>query len=70
MTEMLLAQIGRKPLSDKAIEREGYALASGFALGLVNLGVGKEMQGLCDLQLDDRLIRFVEGGKTNDQNYT
>ena len=43
MTEMLLAQIGRKPLSDKAIEREGYALASGIALGLVNLGIGNKM---------------------------
>jgi len=34
---MLLSQIGRKPTSDKIIEREGYALASGIALGLVNL---------------------------------
>ena len=66
MTEMLLAQIGRKPLSDKAIEREGYALASGIALGLVNLGVGSEMQGLRDLKLDERLIRYVEGGKIID----
>ncbi len=63
MTEMLLAQIGRKPLSDKAIEREGYALASGFAIGMVNLGVGKEMQGMGDLNLDERLVRYVEGGK-------
>ena len=66
MTEMLLAQIGRKPLSDKAIEREGYALASGIALGLVNLGIGSEMQGISDLKLNERLIRFVEGGKTID----
>ncbi|CDW78298.1 UNKNOWN [Stylonychia lemnae] len=66
MTEMLLAQIGRKPLSDKAIEREGYALASGIALGLVNLGVGNQMQGLSDLKLDERLIRYVEGGKIID----
>ena len=51
MTEMLLAQIGRRPLSDKAIEREGYALASGIALGLVNLGVGSEMQGISDLKI-------------------
>lgn len=68
MTEMLLAQIGRKPLSDKAIEREGYALASGIALGLVNLGLGSKMQhgGLADLRLDERLIRYVEGGKVMD----
>jgi anaphase-promoting complex subunit 1 len=66
MTEMLLAQIGRKPLSDKAIEREGYALASGIALGFVNLGIGSKMQGLSDLKLDERLIRYVEGGKIID----
>ena len=40
ISEMLLAQITRKPTSDKMIEREGYALASGIALGLVNLGSG------------------------------
>ena len=37
ISEMLIAQIARKPTSDKMIEREGYALASGIALGLVNL---------------------------------
>mmetsp|Transcript_42600 Transcript_42600/g.40868 ORF Transcript_42600/g.40868 Transcript_42600/m.40868 type:complete len:173 (+) Transcript_42600:1014-1532(+) len=66
MTEMLLAQIGRKPLSDKSIEREGYALASGVALGLVNLGIGSQMQGISDLNLNERLIRFVEGGRMID----
>jgi len=39
-TEMTLAQIGRKPVSDKCLDREGYSLAAGFALGLVNLGKG------------------------------
>ena len=37
ISEMLIAQIARKPTSDKMVEREGYALASGIALGLVNL---------------------------------
>ena len=40
ISEMLLSQITRKPTSDKMIEREGYALASGIALGFVNLGSG------------------------------
>lgn len=40
ITEMLLAQIGRKPINDKSIEREVYALSSGIALGMVNLGAG------------------------------
>jgi len=64
ITEMLLAQIGRKPLSDKTIEREGYALASGIALGLVNLGTGSNMEGLSDLAINERLVRFIEGGKS------
>jgi hypothetical protein len=41
-------------------------LASGIALGLVNLGIGNKMQGLIDLKLDERLIRYVEGGKIID----
>jgi len=83
ITEMLLAQIARKPTCDKMIEREGYALASGIALGFVNLASGTSVVtaasqkvpnlgpqqpssssgNLSDLQLDERLIRFVEGGK-------
>jgi len=43
ITEMLLAQIGRRPMNDKSIEREVYALSSGLALGLVNLGAGQEL---------------------------
>ena len=33
MTEMLLAEIGRKPTSDRCLDREGYSLAAGLALG-------------------------------------
>ena len=65
------------------IEREGYALASGIALGLVNLAssnkskknaesenlpsilgiqVPAQNARMQDLQLDERLIRFIEGG--------
>lgn len=42
ITEMLLSQICKKPSSDKLTEREGYALASGLALGMVNLGAGRQ----------------------------
>lgn len=36
-----------------------------MALGLVNLGAGSEKLNLQfgDLNIDERLIRFVEGGK-------
>lgn len=43
ITEMLLAQIGRKPINDKSIEREVYALSAGIALGMVNIGAGQEL---------------------------
>ena len=61
---MLLAQIGRKPINDRSIEREVYALSSGIALGMVNLGAGQELQTqLGDLNIEERLLRFIEGGK-------
>lgn len=64
ITEMLLAQIGRKPINDRSIEREVYALSSGIALGLVNLGAGQDLQTqLGDLNIEERLLRFIEGGK-------
>jgi len=39
-TEVALGLIGRKPHNDKVIDREGYSLAAGIALGLINLGKG------------------------------
>ena len=67
ITEMLLTQIGRKPINDRAVEREVYALSAGMALGLVNLGSGPRLGQLFgDLNIDERLIRFIEGGKIMD----
>lgn len=61
---MLISQIGRKPINDKSIEREVYALSSGIALGLVNLGAGNGLQAkMGDINIEDRLIRLIEGGK-------
>eukprot|EP00826_Nyctotherus_ovalis_P059223 TRINITY_DN8216_c0_g2_i1.p1 TRINITY_DN8216_c0_g2~~TRINITY_DN8216_c0_g2_i1.p1 ORF type:complete len:337 (-),score=71.87 TRINITY_DN8216_c0_g2_i1:1591-2601(-) len=66
MTEMILSQIGRKPLSDRCMDREVYALCAGFALGFVNINYAEKAIGLSDLQLDERLIRLIEGGKIMD----
>lgn len=66
MTEMTLAQIGRKPLNDKCLDRDGYSLAAGYALGLINLGKGGGGSNVKDLDLEERLVRFVEGGKPMD----
>jgi anaphase-promoting complex subunit 1 len=72
MTEFLLEEIGKRPSNDSiAIDREGYALSCGIALGMVNLakgsmssGVfnGSGWNGLADLDLGERLHRFVVGG--------
>lgn len=62
MTELLVAEIGRRP-SDRALhDREGYSLAAGFALGCVCLGLGAEAPGLADLQLHTWLLRYIHGG--------
>ena len=61
-TEILLAEIGRKPGGDNVLDREGYALAAGFALGLVTLGRGRDAWGLADLHIEDRLRHYMSGG--------
>jgi hypothetical protein len=114
MVEFLLAEIGRRPTSDRFTkDREGYSLAAGMALGLVTLArgrrsthvrtaaeekwagtasgggtqtvgsngsigswvdldattdphVGDGAPGLADLQLENRLLRYILGGKDDD----
>jgi anaphase-promoting complex subunit 1 len=63
VTEMLLSQIGKRPSNSKTNDREGYSLSAGFGLGLIHLGCGTDLHGMADLEVDERLIRFVEGGK-------
>lgn len=63
MTEMALSQIGRKPTSDKHLERDGYSLAAGIALGLINLKKTAQDPSIVDLDLETRLLRLIEGGK-------
>ena len=72
MTEFLLEELGKRPTSDSiSIDREAYTLSCGLALGMVNLakgeksfntGDGSGWSGLADLDLDERLQRFVLGG--------
>jgi anaphase-promoting complex subunit 1 len=66
MTEMTLSQIGKKPCTDKCLDREGYSLAAGWALGMICLGMKDTKESFRDLQLEERLIRFIEGGKQMD----
>ena len=63
MTEMLLAEIGHRATNDRLVDREGYSLMAGLALGLVTLGAGSSAVGLADLQIENCLRRYMEGGK-------
>ena len=60
---MTLSQIGKRPCTDKCLDREGYSLAAGWALGMICLGMGDKKESFRDLQLEQRLICFIEGGK-------
>lgn len=51
MTEMALSQIGKKPCTDKCLDREGYSLAAGWALGMICLGMKDAKENFRDLQL-------------------
>ena len=62
MTEVLLEEIVRMPNTDNWRDQEGYALAAGIGLGLVNLGRGLSTTGLSDMELEDKLCYFMNGG--------
>ncbi|CAI5939026.1 unnamed protein product [Closterium sp. NIES-64] len=51
-------EIGRKPEGEGSMEREGYSLGAGLALGLVTLGTAGRAWGLWDLRMEDRLQRY------------
>ncbi|CAM9717318.1 unnamed protein product [Ectocarpus fasciculatus] len=59
MTEFLLGEMGRAPCSDRFADREGYALACGLSLGMINLAKGASggMAGVADLKLEQQLHR-------------
>ncbi|CAL1197097.1 Anaphase-promoting complex subunit 1 family protein [Candida parapsilosis] len=67
MSEILLSQItGSVFQNDVEQVHEGYRLASGVALGFVNLGKGDDLKGLNDTHVVDRLKALATFMK-NDQ---
>jgi hypothetical protein len=62
-SQIMLKEILAKPNKEKNAERESYSLSAGFALGLINLGKGKNTHFKLDSSLDTELLRLVEGGK-------
>jgi anaphase-promoting complex subunit 1 len=79
MTEFLLNEIGKRPVSDlNVLDREAYTLSCGFALGMVNLCRGETVKsrseasgsgnaGLSDLRIDERLYRYIVGGLDDEE---
>lgn len=64
MSEILLAQI-TSTVSQNDTEQinEGYRLAAGISLGLINLGKGRDLKGLNDTRVVDRLLALATSMK-------
>lgn len=64
MSEILLAQITSSvSQNDSEQIHEGYRLAAGMALGFVNLGKGRDLKGLNDTRVVDRLLALATSMK-------
>ncbi len=68
MSEVLLSEIENNDpeegiVSDSVLRDEGYRLAAGFSLGLINLGQGKRLHGLHDVGIVERLLTIAVGTK-------
>ncbi|EDN03409.1 predicted protein [Histoplasma mississippiense (nom. inval.)] len=71
MSEVMLSEMENtdheEPSATQEILRdEGYRLASGFALGFINLGKGSDLRGLRDMHIVDRLLALAVGTKSVD----
>lgn len=68
LTEFLLNEIGKRPVADQNIDdRESYSLTCGISLGMVNLclaNIAKKSvnDGLSDLNIEERLHKYIIGG--------
>ena len=71
LTEFLLNEIGKRPTVDQNTDdRESYHLCCGISLGMVNLCLAESSEqsvndGLSDLNIEERLHRYIVGGVDN-----
>ena len=68
MSEVMLSELENNDSEEGAAEGsilrdEGYRLAAGFSLGLINLGRGKKLHGLHDMAVVERLLAIAVGTK-------
>lgn len=65
MSEIMLSEIEHieDEEEEEPLRSECYRLAAGFALGFINLGKGKDLKGLHDMRLTDKLITHATATK-------
>lgn len=71
MSEVMLSEIENTEEEDDSaaqpqLRYEGYRLATGFALGFVNLAKGRDLRGLQDMRIVERLLALAVGAKDVD----
>ncbi|RAR10569.1 negative regulator of mitosis [Stemphylium lycopersici] len=68
MSEVMLSEIEHVEVPDPSeppdtLRDEAYRLAAGFALGFINLGKGKDLRGLHDMRILERLMTVAVAPK-------
>ncbi|KAI4608689.1 hypothetical protein J4E80_008894 [Alternaria sp. BMP 0032] len=68
MSEVMLSEIEFVEIPDPSeppdsLRDEAYRLAAGFALGFINLGKGKDLRGLHDMRIVERLMTVAVAPK-------
>jgi anaphase-promoting complex subunit 1 len=68
MSEVMLSEIEHVDIPDPSeppdsLRDEAYRLAAGFALGFINLGKGKDLRGLHDMRIVERLMAVAVAPK-------
>jgi len=71
MSEIMLSEMENTDQDENAspmdnLRDEGYRLAAGFALGYINIGQGKNLKGLHDMHIVERLLALAVGTKKVD----
>ena len=64
MSEIMISELENVDQEDDSLPSdnlrdEGYRLAAGFALGYINLGRGKDLKGLHDMHITERLLAIA-----------
>ncbi|KAL9601000.1 MAG: hypothetical protein Q9219_002822 [cf. Caloplaca sp. 3 TL-2023] len=71
MSEIMLSEMENTEQEENStpaedLRDEGYRLAAGYALGYINLGRGKDLKGLHDMRIVERLLVLAVGTKRAD----